>query len=72
MTLLAADARSCMDQNPAALRSARLDSENRALFMHRYENEDFAALVDELLPRPSAANDLARRVAGKLKRMLKF
>ena len=72
MTVVAADARSCMDQNPAALRSAKLDEENRALFMHRYETEDFAALVEEILPKPSAANDLARRVAGKLKRLLKF
>ena len=61
-----------MEQNPAALQSAPLDRENRALFLHRYESEDFAALVDELLPRPSAANALAHRVAGKLKRLLKI
>ena len=72
MTVLAVDSRSCMDQNPAALRSALLDSENRALFLHRYDTEDFAALVEEILPKPSAANDLARRVAGKLKRLLKI
>lgn len=72
MTAAAADPRGCVDHNPAALRSARLDEENRALFMHRYENEDFAVLVDELLPQPLASNDLARRVAGKFKRLLKF
>ena len=72
MTVQAADARRCMEQNPAALQSAPLDRENRALFLHRYESEDFAALVDELLPRPSAANALAHRVAGKLKRLLKI
>lgn len=72
MTASAADPRSCMDHNPAALRSASLDEENRALFMHRYENEDFSVLVDELLPQPSASSDLAHRVAGKLKRLLKF
>ena len=72
MTLQAVDARRCMDQNPAALQSAKYDEENRAFFMHRYMDEDFAALVDELLPRPSAAGDLAHRVAGKLKRLLKI
>ena len=72
MTVTEVDPRSCMEQNPAALRSAFLDSENRALFMHRYENEDFDALVQEILPKASAASQLAQRVAGKLKRLLKF
>lgn len=72
MTVQAADPRSCMDHNPAALRSALLDNENRALFMHRYETEDFAALVQEILPKPSATNDLAQRMAGKLKQWLKI
>lgn len=66
------DARRCMEQNPAALQSAKYDAENRSIFLLRYANEDFASLVDELLPKPSAAGDLAHRMAGKLKRLLKF
>ncbi len=66
------DARRCMEQNPAALQSAKCDAENRSIFLLRYQHEDFAALVDELLPRPNAASDLAHRMAGKLKRLLKF
>ena len=66
------DARRCMEQNPAALQSAKYDAENRSIFLLRYANEDFSALVDELLPKPSAAGDLAHRMAGKLKRLLKF
>ncbi len=66
------DARRCMEQNPAALQSAGRKEEDRTLFLHRYDTEDFAELVDELLPRPSAAADLAQRMAGKLKRLLKF
>ncbi|MBR5537698.1 MAG: Coenzyme F420 hydrogenase/dehydrogenase, beta subunit C-terminal domain [Clostridia bacterium] len=66
------DARRCMEQNPAALQSAKYDEENRSTFLHRYRDEDFSALVDELLPKPNAAGDLALRMAGKLKRLLKF
>lgn len=65
------DARRCMEQNPAALRSAPLEEENRNLFLHRYEQEEFSLLVDELLPQPSAASDLAHRLAGRLRRILK-
>ena len=72
MTVRPVDARRCMDQNPAALQSAKYDGENRSTFMHRYAGEDFSALVDELLPKPSGANDFAHRVAGKLKRLLKI
>lgn len=66
------DVRRCMEQNPAALQSAKYDAENRSLFMHRYMDEDFAVLTDELLPKPSASDDFAHRMAGKLKRLLKF
>ena len=66
------DARRCMEHNPAALQSAKYDAENRSIFLLRYQHEDFASLVDELLPRPNAASDLARRMAGKLKRLLKI
>ncbi len=72
MTLQPVDARRCMEQNPAALQSAKQKAEERAVFLHRYETEDFAHLTDQLLPRPSAASELAHRVAGKLKRMLKI
>lgn len=65
------DARRCMEQNPAALRSAPLDEEARTLFLHRFRQEELSQLADELLPQPSAASDLARRLAGKLRRMLK-
>lgn len=72
MVVRPVDVRRCMEQNPAALQSAKYDAENRNSFLHRYQDEDFAALVDELLPKPSAANDFAHRVAGKLKRFLKI
>ena len=72
MQIQQVDARRCMEQNPAALQSAKYDAESRSTFLHRYRDEDFSALVDELLPRPSAASDLAHRMAGKLKRLLKI
>jgi len=68
LTVRQADARRCMDLNPAALQSAKYDAENRNSFMHRYADEDFAALVDELLPKPNQNNGLASR----LKRFLKI
>ena len=68
MSVRMVDARRCMDHNPSALQSAKYDAENRNSFMHRYAGEDFAALVDELLPKPAQSNDFASR----LKRFLKF
>ena len=68
MTVRQADARRCMDHNPSALQSAKYDAENRSSFMHRYSGEDFAALVDELLPKPAQNNSFASR----LKRLLKI
>ena len=65
------DAQRCMEQNPAALRPAAHNPEKRDTFFHRFATEDLGTLTDELLPRPGAAVELARRVAGKLKRMLK-
>ncbi len=68
MTVREADARRCMDHNPSALQSATYDAENRNSFMHRYAGEDFAALVDELLPKPAQSNSFTSR----LKRLLKI
>jgi hypothetical protein len=62
MTVRQADARRCMDHNPSALQSAKYDAENRSSFMHRYAGEDFAALVDELLPKPAQNNSFASRL----------
>lgn len=72
MTIQTVNVQHCMDQNPAALESAKYNPEKRAAFMQRYTDEDIASLVEELLPKPSAAGELARRIAGKLKRILKF
>ena len=71
MTLQTVDVCRCMEQNPAALQSAKYDSEKRSAFMHRYTGEDMALLVDELLPRPGAVCYLISRIIGKLKRLLK-
>ena len=72
MTVRPVDVRHCMEHNPSALQSAKYDAELRATFLHRYQGEDFAALVDELAPRAGAAEDFASRITGKLKRFLKF
>ena len=71
MTVQEVDAQRCMEQNPAALRPAACDEAKRSTFLRRFAAEDMGTLTDELLPRPGAAVGLARRVAGKLKRMLK-
>ena len=71
MTVQEVDAQRCMEQNPAALRPAACDEAKRSTFLRRFAAEDMGTLTDELLPRPGAAVELARRVAGKLKRMLK-
>ena len=68
LTAREADVRRCMDQNPAALLSAKYDAENRNSFLYRYAGEDFSALVDELLPKPAQNNSFANR----LKRLLKI
>lgn len=72
MTVREADVRRCMEHNPSALQSSRYDPELRASFMHRYQDEDFSTLVDELSPRKAGSADFAHRMAGKLKRFLKF
>lgn len=58
-------------ENPSALRSSALPA-GREAFMDRYEEEDFQALVDELLPRPQPSNkpSLLQRGLGKIKRSL--
>ncbi len=55
-----------------ALQSAPLHAEERALFLHRYDTEDFDALVEELLPRETGSDHLAHRMAGRLKRLFGF
>ena len=72
VTARPADVRRCMDHNPAALQSAKYDPELRNSFLLRYQGEDFAALVDELAPRKSGSEDFSSRIAGKLRRFLKF
>ncbi len=67
MTVREVDVRRCMDQNPLALQSAKYDAENRNSFMHRYAGEDFAALVEELLPRPVQNNSFTSRLRRFLK-----
>ncbi len=66
------DARRCMERNPSALQSAPFKREDRALFMHRYEREDLAVLVDELLPRKTGSGDLAQRMTDTFKRLFRF
>ncbi len=72
LTVQETDARRGLEQDAAALQSAPLKAEDRALFLHRYDTEDFAGLVDELLPRRGAGDDLGRRMAGRLKKLFGF
>ena len=57
--------RRCMEHNPAAMQSAACDAEMRESFLHRFEDEDMAALADELLPRTdNRESGLAGRLMG--------
>ena len=59
------DVRRCMEHNPAAMQSAACDAEMRESFLHRFEDEDMAALADELLPRiDNRESGLAGRLMG--------
>lgn len=59
------DVKNCMKSNPAALVSVAISPE-RAIFMERYEDEDFSSIVDELLPIKTKKN-LIKRILYKLK-----
>ena len=68
MQLQQVDAAHCMDENPSAIQSSPMPP-TRSAFMLRYSNEDFAALVKELLPPPAPVqkSSLLRRVIWKLR-----
>lgn len=63
------DAAHCMDENPSAIQSSQMPPA-RSSFMERYMNEDFKALVEELLPLPEPGHrrSLLRRIVHRLRR----
>ena len=69
MVLNAADA---LAENPSALESAPL-TEKRSRFFENWRRQDFAALVEELcpLPPPPKKASFVKRVARKLRRLLR-
>lgn len=64
------DVAHCMDENISAIQSSKLP-EKRSAFMQRYLEENFCALVEELLPAPPVHTpSLFGRALQKLRRII--